>query len=469
MTATSESGRRKSWRCWRIVASTPWYDAMFDLTTICANGSGWTRNRYHASFCASKPHPCSCTPAIMSVKSLTSVVMLMMGVGGGVCVPSWFAFTLGNHPRKLLGFASVTTCSSAPPRLMRCPWSSLWAGSDGFATFVAVGKHTSPPRPPSDDVTMPTCMSVTGANSGAPVGHVPSARAVAPVGLPLPSTQLGLTSRWIISGTAFASRACLSPIDAELSIMKSRSTLVASLRTDASPPAVASPGPPPAEASPRPRPPSPAPTASGRPPSSAAPPASAPPSAPGATPDDTDPPHAGATATSAEIAAAKSLASLLIDIRAPRYKGGFATMAQTRGVARGAGAARVTASLWPTRPRSVGPDTRPSDAPRRFLSRSARGARPSIGDNEQPDDSSRGPSSLRPLDGHGVRADRVDGPRDRHVRRWTVVGLDSFGRRRRGPHHAERRLLRHVVGHRHRGATVRLDANPHGRHQDVRP
>src|ERR1039458_5795701 len=51
MTAIAESGRRKSARCWRIVASIPLKVAELPFLTMLWNGSGWTRNRYQASFC----------------------------------------------------------------------------------------------------------------------------------------------------------------------------------------------------------------------------------------------------------------------------------------------------------------------------------------------------------------------------------------------------------------------------------
>ncbi len=72
---------------------------------------------------------------------------------------------------------------------------------------------------------MPMCMSRTGANSGLPVVHVPSAATVTPVGFMFASTQLGVTRRVMRSGMARARNACLSPMEAELSISKSKSTL----------------------------------------------------------------------------------------------------------------------------------------------------------------------------------------------------------------------------------------------------
>src|SRR6202042_477152 len=105
------------------------------------------------------------------------------------------------------------------------PLSSLWALRALFAGFVIVGSHWSPPRPPSDDVTTPMCMSWTGGNSAFPLAQVPSVAAVIPLGLLFASRQFGETSRVIMSGTARARSACLSPIDAELSIMKRRSIL----------------------------------------------------------------------------------------------------------------------------------------------------------------------------------------------------------------------------------------------------
>ena len=50
---------------------------------MVANGSGWMRNRYQASLCASNPQPCSWTPSISEVKSLMSTVCAVTaGVGG---------------------------------------------------------------------------------------------------------------------------------------------------------------------------------------------------------------------------------------------------------------------------------------------------------------------------------------------------------------------------------------------------
>src|SRR5260221_1861499 len=68
-------------------------------------------------------------------------------------------------------------------------------------------------------------MSCTGGNSALPVAQPFAAEKVSPFGTPRLSTQRGLTRRWIMSGTASARSACLSPIDAELSIMKRRSIL----------------------------------------------------------------------------------------------------------------------------------------------------------------------------------------------------------------------------------------------------
>ncbi len=69
------------------------------------------------------------------------------------------------------------------------------------------------------------CMSWTGGNSADdPGGHTPACT-VRPVGLPWASTHFGETRRPSMSGTAAARSSCLSPIDAELSIMKRRSIL----------------------------------------------------------------------------------------------------------------------------------------------------------------------------------------------------------------------------------------------------
>src|SRR5258708_1080526 len=57
--ATSESGRRKSARCARIVGSTPTHPANFPVFSRAthAYGSGWMRNRYQDSSCDSMPQP----------------------------------------------------------------------------------------------------------------------------------------------------------------------------------------------------------------------------------------------------------------------------------------------------------------------------------------------------------------------------------------------------------------------------
>ena len=58
MMATSESGRRKSWRCLRIVASTPYHCALpLASSARVSYGSGWTRKRYQLSSCDSIPQP----------------------------------------------------------------------------------------------------------------------------------------------------------------------------------------------------------------------------------------------------------------------------------------------------------------------------------------------------------------------------------------------------------------------------
>ena len=124
------------------------------------------------------------------------------------------------------GLFSMVGMFIAPPRLMSSPLSLVWADSAGFAGFIALSGHTSPPRLPSDELKMATCMSWTGKNSAVlPLGQVPSDAAVLPVGFLLGSRQLGAARRAIMFGTASASSVCLSPIDGELSIMNSRSTL----------------------------------------------------------------------------------------------------------------------------------------------------------------------------------------------------------------------------------------------------
>src|SRR5258708_17938463 len=82
-TRTSESGRRKSWRSWRMVVSTPfqlpWEKPFESLVVLMLwYGSGWTRNRYQLSSCDSMPHPNTPVPPTRSVKSVTNVVGFVM-------------------------------------------------------------------------------------------------------------------------------------------------------------------------------------------------------------------------------------------------------------------------------------------------------------------------------------------------------------------------------------------------------
>ena len=63
--ATSESGRKKSARCERIVVSTPTHCANFPDWSRPSDpyGSGWMRKRYQDSSCDSMPQPNWWTPA----------------------------------------------------------------------------------------------------------------------------------------------------------------------------------------------------------------------------------------------------------------------------------------------------------------------------------------------------------------------------------------------------------------------
>src|SRR5258708_31456304 len=76
---TSEAGRRKSWRSWRIVVSTPfqvpWAKPVESLVvTMLWYGSDWTRKRYQLSSCDSMPHPNTPAPPTMEAKSVMSCV-----------------------------------------------------------------------------------------------------------------------------------------------------------------------------------------------------------------------------------------------------------------------------------------------------------------------------------------------------------------------------------------------------------
>jgi hypothetical protein len=162
------------------------------VTEISAYGSGWTRNRYQLSSCDSIPQPDSPTPAIMSWKLCSSVAMSVMGVAPEPGVSPSLAATDGNHSRNPDGCAAASA-GPDPVRSTRRPWSSS-GDADG---------QTSPPLPPSDDVTMPMCRSCTGLNSTLPCTQLPSA-SLGPYtveGL-VGSTQLGETRRARRSGMA---------------------------------------------------------------------------------------------------------------------------------------------------------------------------------------------------------------------------------------------------------------------------
>ena len=99
---TSESGRRKSARSWRIVSSTPCHVAWrlpppesFDVPMLWY-GSGWTRKRYQLSSCDSIPQPKTPTPPTMSVKSCMYVAPLPITVPLPGALPA-FAATDGNQ------------------------------------------------------------------------------------------------------------------------------------------------------------------------------------------------------------------------------------------------------------------------------------------------------------------------------------------------------------------------------------
>src|SRR5215469_6357153 len=94
---------------------------------------------------------------------LASPTVVSAGVAGRVgLVFILLAPVDGYQERKFNGAPALGTRSSlSPPRLINSPRSSLWAFKFGFASLVASTGHQLPPRPPSDDVTMPMCMSCT--------------------------------------------------------------------------------------------------------------------------------------------------------------------------------------------------------------------------------------------------------------------------------------------------------------------
>ena len=105
--ASSESGRRKSWRCWSSLASMPVKVSTLLLAVTDWNGSGCTRKRYQLSSCASMPHPVSPTPVTSPWKSPTRAFVLAGDGVPGVGLAPAFAGVDGNHPRKPSG-ASAT-------------------------------------------------------------------------------------------------------------------------------------------------------------------------------------------------------------------------------------------------------------------------------------------------------------------------------------------------------------------------
>jgi hypothetical protein len=92
-----------------------------------------------------------------------------------------------------------------------------------------VVEHESAPWPPRLELMMPMWMSVTGAVTRAVPGGQASRGlgGCCGAGPPLGSTQSGLTRRCTRSGTAAPRISCLSAIDRELSIISSRSILLA--------------------------------------------------------------------------------------------------------------------------------------------------------------------------------------------------------------------------------------------------
>ncbi len=161
---SSESGRRKSARCWRTVVSTPSVTRLL-LASSCtlAHGAGSTRKRYHASFCDGNAHPEAPTPLTM----LASVAERppRSAVPGGVscCVgsqarkPSPFQVAACPVPQ---GSVRVTSRPRSPPT-----GSPL---GQPLGAFV----HVPEPKSPRSELTTPTCRSRMGAISRSePAGH----------------------------------------------------------------------------------------------------------------------------------------------------------------------------------------------------------------------------------------------------------------------------------------------------------
>ena len=145
-----------------------------------------------------------------------------MAVTGGLGLPL-FASTSGNQARKFDGCASFTGVSSVRVRLRRCASSSLWRSRLGLSGSGSSGAQVAAPAEPRDDEMRAMWMSGTGLNSSLPTAHLPSVES--PITLPATSMHLGPMRRSSRSGMAWRRSSCLSPMEPELSIMKSMSTL----------------------------------------------------------------------------------------------------------------------------------------------------------------------------------------------------------------------------------------------------
>ena len=185
MTATSESGRRKSARCARIVVSTPTHCATWLLpcATVLSDayGSGWTRKRYQLSSCDSMPHPNWCTPTTSCWKS---VIELSPGRRSRALGPvDVHAGVRRVDARRREPVEEVRRARRVGQRRSRCSSSrfvGIGAAVEEVGLVVVVawhdrplrrrlrarpGWHALPRRGPSDELTMPMCMSCTGGNS----------------------------------------------------------------------------------------------------------------------------------------------------------------------------------------------------------------------------------------------------------------------------------------------------------------
>src|SRR6185295_15555130 len=79
------------------------------LMSIASHGSGWIKNRYQLSSCASRPHPCCWTPWMSDLKSVSSCVCCpsLYAVTFGESLPAFSGSLVGSHARKLPPFPSV--------------------------------------------------------------------------------------------------------------------------------------------------------------------------------------------------------------------------------------------------------------------------------------------------------------------------------------------------------------------------